>query len=229
MFTAFSGSHQDAIKKGLAQRRDGAIWDVPYLPVDPADLGRSYEAVIRVNSQSGKGGIAYLLERDYGVVMPRRLQIEFSQAVQRVTDESGREMDSAAIWEIFRGEYLATGTTWQYVSHRLEQADVDDDGVHSKSVSPQGGASVLHGRGNGPIDALVHALNCGIRVLSYEERSLAGGSDARAAAFVEVGAPFLAQPVFGVGLHENIATASMLAVLSAANRALARAKGADAA
>ena len=233
VFTAFSGSHQDAIKKGLAQRRDGAIWDVPYLPVDPADLGRSYEAVIRVNSQSGKGGIAYLLERDYGVVMPRRLQIEFSQAVQRVTDESGREMDSAAIWEIFRGEYLATGTTWQYVSHRLEQADIDGnaDGVAlALNVrTPQGGASVLHGRGNGPIDALVHALNCGIRVLSYEERSLAGGSDARAAAFVEVGAPFLAQPVFGVGLHENIATASMLAVLSAANRALARAKVADAA
>ena len=233
VFTAFSGSHQDAIKKGLAQRIEGEIWDVPYLPVDPADLGRSYEAVIRVNSQSGKGGIAYLLERDYGVVMPRRLQIEFSQAVQRVTDESGREMDSAAIWEIFRSEYLATDTAWRYVSHRLEQADVDGnaDGVAlALNVrTPQGVASTLHGRGNGPIDALVHALNCGIRVLSYEERSLAGGSDARAAAFVEVGAPFLAQPVFGVGLHENIATASMLAVLSAANRAMARAKVADAA
>jgi 2-isopropylmalate synthase len=222
VFTAFSGSHQDAIKKGFTARRDGDIWEVPYLPIDPRDLGRTYESVIRVNSQSGKGGIAYLLERDYGLTMPRRLQIEFSQVVQAVTDATGKELSSEQIWSLFGQEYLGENGTYVYGGHQLspvrEQQSVERLTLKLKC---DGQGALLHGEGNGPIDAIVNALGLRFDVLSYEEHSMGSGSDARAVAFVEITTPARAT-LFGVGLHENIVTASLMAVLSAVNRALQR-------
>jgi 2-isopropylmalate synthase len=222
VFTAFSGSHQDAIKKGFAARRDGDIWEVPYLPIDPRDVGRTYESVIRVNSQSGKGGIAYLLERDYGLTMPRRLQIEFSQVVQAVTDATGKELSSEQIWSLFGEEYLGENGTYVYGGHQLspvrEQQNVERLTLKLKC---DGQGALLHGEGNGPIDAIVNALGLRFDVLSYEEHSMGSGSDARAVAFVEITTPARAT-LFGVGLHENIVTASLMAVLSAVNRALQR-------
>ena len=222
VFTAFSGSHQDAIRKGFAARRDGDIWEVPYLPIDPRDLGRTYESVIRVNSQSGKGGIAYLLERDYGLTMPRRLQIEFSQVVQAVTDATGKELTSEQIWSLFETEYLGENGTYVYGGHQLspvrEHQNVERLTLKLKC---DGQGALLHGEGNGPIDALVDALGLRFDVLSYEEHSMGSGSDARAVAFVEITTPARAT-LFGVGLHENIVTASLMAVLSAVNRALQR-------
>jgi 2-isopropylmalate synthase len=222
VFTAFSGSHQDAIRKGLAARREGDVWEVPYLPIDPRDVGRTYESVIRVNSQSGKGGIAYLLERDYGLTMPRRLQIEFSQVVQAVTDATGKELFSEQLWELFEREYLADDGTYVYGAHQLtpvrEHPNVERLTLKLKC---HGQGTVLHGDGNGPIDAIVDALGLRFDVLSYEEHSMGSGSDARAVAFVEITTPARAT-LFGVGLHENIVTASLQAVLSAVNRALQR-------
>ncbi|MGH8175370.1 MAG: 2-isopropylmalate synthase [Steroidobacter sp.] len=222
VFTAFSGSHQDAIKKGLAARREEDAWEVPYLPIDPRDLGRTYESVIRVNSQSGKGGIAYLLERDYDLTMPRRLQIEFSQVVQAVTDATGKELSSEQIWLLFEREYLRQEGRYEYGGHQLstsrEQPEVERLTLKLKC---DGQGALLHGEGNGPIDAIVDALGLRVDVLSYEEHSIASGSDARAVAFVEITTPARAT-LFGVGMHENIVTASLLAVLSAVNRALQR-------
>jgi 2-isopropylmalate synthase len=222
VFTAFSGSHQDAIKKGFAARRDGEIWEVPYLPIDPRDLGRTYESVIRVNSQSGKGGIAYLLERDYGLTMPRRLQIEFSQVVQAVTDATGKELSSEQIWSLFEREYLGENGTYVYGGHQLsplrEHQNVERLTLKLKC---NGQGALLHGEGNGPIDAIVDALGLRFDVLSYEEHSMGSGSDARAVAFVEITTP-ARTTLFGVGLHENIVTASLMAILSAVNRALQR-------
>jgi 2-isopropylmalate synthase len=220
VFTAFSGSHQDAIKKGLAARREGDLWEVPYLPIDPRDVGRTYESVIRVNSQSGKGGIAYLLERDYALTMPRRLQIEFSQVVQAVTDATGKELSSEQIWSLFQREYLSDQGTYVYGAHQLsstrEQPDVERLSLKLKC---HGQGTLLHGEGNGPIDAIVDALGLRFDVLSYEEHSIGTGSNAKAVAFVEITTPARAT-LFGVGMHENIVTASLLAVLSAVNRAL---------
>jgi 2-isopropylmalate synthase len=221
VFTAFSGSHQDAIKKGFAARKDGDLWEIPYLPIDPRDLGRTYESVIRVNSQSGKGGIAYLLERDYGVSMPRRLQIEFSQAVQAVTDATGKELSSEQIWEMFQQEYLQQETSpYCYVSHQLatlrEHPEIQRLTLR---VKRQGQGSLLTGEGNGPIDALVNALGFRFDVLSYEEHSIGTGSNARAMSCVEITTPARTTLV-GDGMHENIVTASLLAILSAVNRAL---------
>jgi len=222
VFTSFSGSHQDAIKKGFAARRDGDIWEMPYLPVDPRDLGRTYESVIRVNSQSGKGGIAYLLERDYGLTMPRRLQIEFSQVVQAVTDATGKELLSEQIWSLFEREYLGENGAYVYGGHQLspvrEHQNVERLTLKLKC---NGQGALLHGDGNGPIDAIVDALGLRFDVLSYEEHSMGSGSDARAVAFVEITTPARAT-LFGVGLHENIVTASLMAILSAVNRALQR-------
>ncbi len=222
VFTAFSGSHQDAIKKGFAARKEGDLWDVPYLPIDPRDLGRTYESVIRVNSQSGKGGIAYLLERDYGVALPRRLQIEFSQAVQAVTDATGKELSSEDIWTLFKSEYLEQDAAYSYVSHQL--ATVREHPEVQKltlRLRRNGQGTLLNGEGNGPIDALVDALGFRFDVLSYEEHSIGTGSNARAMSCVEITTPARAT-LFGVGMHENIVTASLLAVLSAVNRALQR-------
>jgi 2-isopropylmalate synthase len=222
VFTAFSGSHQDAIKKGFGARREGDPWEVPYLPIDPRDVGRTYESVIRVNSQSGKGGIAYLLERDYEMTMPRRLQIEFSQVVQAVTDATGKELTSEQIWELFEKEYLGNDGSYVYSAHQLSGLR-DQPGVERLTLKLKcnGQGALLHGEGNGPIDAIVDALGLRFDVLSYEEHSIGSGSDARAVAFVEITTPARAT-LFGVGVHVNIVTASLLAVLSAVNRALQR-------
>src|ERR1700685_2282959 len=155
VFTAFSGSHQDAIKKGFAVQKPDAIWEVPYMPIDPSDLGRTYDSVIRVNSQSGKGGIAYLLEQSYGVVLPRRLQVDFSSAVQQVTDDSGQEVSAQQIWEVFQDEYVRSESPVRYIGHSLSE-----DGGRERiklTVDIAGERTVLAGEGNGPLDALMHA------------------------------------------------------------------------
>jgi 2-isopropylmalate synthase len=223
VFTAFSGSHQDAIRKGFAERKDGDVWEIPYLPIDPRDVGRTYESVIRVNSQSGKGGVTYLLEQEYGLSLPRRLQIEFSPAVQAVTDASGKEVTATQIWALFENEYLAhEGREYAYRSHHLVTATDGSDGeLLTLNIVRDGQPMQLTGRGNGPIDALVHALGLPFDVLSYEERSIGKGSEAKAAAFVEITTPSRVT-LFGVGVHANIITASILAVLSAVRRADAR-------
>ncbi len=222
VFTAFSGSHQDAIRKGLAALAPGAVWDVPYLPIDPADLGRSYESIIRVNSQSGKGGVAFLLERDYQLVLPRRLQIEFSRVVQEAADLSGRELTAQDLWELFEAEYLAANEPLTYVAHRLvTSGDGNDRERISLRLSDGGRELSLQGSGTGPIDAAVRALGFPIDVVAYDEHSCATGSDAQAVAYVEISTAGTAS-VFGVARHANIVTASLLALLSAVNRAIRR-------
>jgi 2-isopropylmalate synthase len=229
VYTSFSGSHQDAIKKAFAARREGDVWDMPYLPIDPKDLGRSYDAVIRVNSQSGKGGISYLLEHEYGLELPRRLQIEFSRVVQAVTDDTGKEVDAAQIKAIFDREY------------ELENAGVASvaigqgaDGmvtVQAELPAADGKSRSIHGLGNGPIDAFVSALqlqhDTPIRVLDYHEHAIASGADARAVAYVEL--RIGEQTLFGVGIHRNIVTASLNAVVSGLRRAERRAPAQSAA
>ena len=224
VFTAFSGSHQDAIKKGFAQQQPGTIWEIPYLPIDPADLGRSYDAVIRVNSQSGKGGMAYLLEQEYGLVLPRRLQIEFSRAVQAVADASGREVAAQDIHSIFCREYLEQVAPYAYVSHRLVEDTSSDEPVQIDiSVVHRQQALALQGGGNGPIDAFVNALGLDIKLMDYHEHSIGSGANAQAACYVELrlaNGPTL----FGAAIDSNIVTASFKAVLSAVNRQLKNAQ-----
>ncbi len=223
VFTAFSGSHQDAIRKGFAEHDEEGLWEIPYLPIDPRDVGRTYESVIRVNSQSGKGGVTYLLEQEYGLTLPRRLQIEFSPSVQAVTDSSGKEVTAAQIWELFENEYIAhEGREFQYRGHHLVTATDGSDGEQlTLNLVRDGQPMQLTGRGNGPIDALVRALGLPFDVLSYEEKSIGKGSEAKAVAFVEITTPSRVT-LFGVGVHSNIITASILAVLSAVRRADAR-------
>jgi 2-isopropylmalate synthase len=221
VFTAFSGSHQDAIKKGLAARTDTDVWDVPYLPIDPTDLGRSYDSIIRVNSQSGKGGVAYLLERDYQLVMPRRLQIEFSQVVQAAADVTGKELTSQEIWELFRGEYLAERRPYMYRGHQLTAStDGTDHERLTLQVENVGRPETWLGQGSGPIDAMVHAAALPFDLLSYEEHSRGKGSGAQAVSYIEI-TTNSRRTLFGVGMHANIVTASLLAVVSAINRATA--------
>jgi len=222
VFTAFSGSHQDAIKKGFAALKPGARWDVPYLPIDPQDLGRTYDSIIRVNSQSGKGGVAYLLERDHQYVLPRRLQIEFSQVVQAAADTTGKELTSDEIAALFSAEYLSTTGPFVYRSHQQSaSADGADRERITLHVDRNGSPATLVGTGAGPIDALVNALGLPLDVLSYSEHSRAAGSGAQAVAYVEI-TTHARVTLFGVGIHNNIVTASLLAVLSAVNRATAR-------
>ena len=219
VFTAFSGSHQDAIKKGFAVQTPEALWNMPYLPIDPADLGRTYDSVIRINSQSGKGGIAYLLEAEYGVVMPRRLQVEFSGIVQRHTDTHGGEMEASDIWTLFARTYLESSAPLNYIEHRLFEAD-SKQGIHL-TVRHNGETRVLTGEGNGPIDAAVHAisqLGIPLHVRSYEERSMGKGEDARACAFVEVAQNGGERECYGTGIDANIVTASLRALVSGVNR-----------
>ena len=220
VFTAFSGSHQDAIKKGLAVQKPNAIWEVPYLPVDPADLGRAYDSVIRVNSQSGKGGIAYLLESSYGLVMPRRMQVEFSGVVQRFTDSSGSEVTAQQLWGMFNAEYAEAAEPLRYVTHHLNEHG-SEQGIRLE-LEIDGRPVSLRGEGNGPIDAAVRALHLPLAVQSYEERALGLGANARAVAMVEAGLEGTAATTFGVGIDPNIVTASIRAIVSAANRLLAR-------
>ena len=222
VFTAFSGTHQDAIKKGFSAQEADAQWNLPYLPIDPADLGRSYDSVIRINSQSGKGGVAYLLETEYGVVMPRRLQVEFSAEVQRHTDQHGGEMEASDIWALFSQTYLETGIPVSYVKHQLFE-DGAAQGIRL-SVLMNGETHVLTGEGNGPIDAAVHALRklgITLQVRSYEERSMGSsreGGDAKACAFMEVMQAGNERECYGVGLDANIVTASIKALMSGVNR-----------
>jgi 2-isopropylmalate synthase len=232
VFTAFSGSHQDAIKKGLTAQADAgadALWNVPYMPIDPADLGRSYDSVIRVNSQSGKGGVAYLMEAEFGVVMPRRLQVEFSGEVQTYTDAHGGEMTAQAIWDLFDATYLdAPMAAVRYVEHHLFE-EVGQAGAKPQqgirmTVDVQGHTVQLVGKGNGPIDAAVHALHgldVQVQVRSYEERSTKAstdGGDAQACAFLELVSVHGGAERFGVGMDTNIVTASIRALLSGVNR-----------
>ncbi|AXE94321.1 2-isopropylmalate synthase [Paraburkholderia terricola] len=224
VFTAFSGSHQDAIKKGLAVQKPAAVWEVPYMPIDPSDLGRTYDSVIRVNSQSGKGGIAYLLEQGYGVVLPRRLQVDFSSAVQRFSDDSGQEVTPSQIWALFQQEYVESHAPVRYVGHSLSE---QGNGARiTLTVDVNGQRRVLNGAGNGPLDALMHAMGVPVRIQHYEERALTQGADARAIAIAEMAGNDIAGSAFGVGIDANLVTASIRAVISGVNRAYARANGA---
>jgi 2-isopropylmalate synthase len=216
VFTAFSGSHQDAIKKGFAAQKPDAQWRVPYLPIDPSDLGRTYDSVIRVNSQSGKGGIAYLLERNYGVVMPRRMQVEFSAVVQRHTDASETEMTAPELWKLFNSTYLSDADTLCYKGHHLNEEG--DKQTISLEVLVNGKALTLTGKGTGPIDAAVNALGGGLRVSSYEERSVGAGADAKALAIIEASSDSKPGARYGAGLHANIVTASLMSLVSGARR-----------
>ncbi|MGH8785119.1 MAG: 2-isopropylmalate synthase [Cupriavidus necator] len=223
VFTAFSGSHQDAIRKGFAQQQPDGIWEVPYLPIDPADLGRSYDAVIRVNSQSGKGGMAYLLEQVHGIYMPRRLQIEFSRAVQAMTDDTGLEASADDLYGLFRREYLAQETPLRYVSHQL----VSDSGGATEievQMVRDGKPCSVRGTGNGPIDAFVNALDLPVRVMDYHEHAMTAGADARAACYVEVRVGD-SPTGFGAGIDANLVTASLRAVISGVNRHLQAGSG----
>jgi 2-isopropylmalate synthase len=233
VYTAFSGSHQDAIKKGFERMAvdaeaagktvDEIVWGVPYLPIDPKDLGRSYEAVIRVNSQSGKGGVAYLLKSEHSLDLPRRLQIEFSGVVQHRADTDGGEISAEEIWTIFNDEYLpSTEAQWGRLSLKGHQnvAAVDQLDSLQATIVLDGEELVIDGTGNGPIAAFVQALSTkgfDVRVLDYHEHALSAGGDARAAAYLECS---VAGEVFwGVGIDANIVTASLKAVISAVNRA----------
>ncbi|WP_371324413.1 2-isopropylmalate synthase [Dechloromonas sp. ZY10] len=221
VFTAFSGSHQDAIKKGFAAQKADELWTVPYLPIDPADVGRSYESVIRVNSQSGKGGIAYLLETEYGIAMPRRMQVEFSSVVQQHTDQHGGEMSAAALWSLFSTTFITPPGPVRYREHHLFEQD-GRQGIRLV-VEIDGVAHVLSGQGNGPIDATVHALqqaNIVLEVRNYEERSLGAGGEAKACAILEIAMPGVSGERHGVAIDANIVTASVLAMLAGVNRQL---------
>ncbi|MBL8350925.1 MAG: 2-isopropylmalate synthase [Burkholderiaceae bacterium] len=216
VYTSFSGSHQDAIKKAFAARRDGEVWDMPYLPIDPKDLGRSYDAVIRVNSQSGKGGISYLLENEYGLELPRRLQIEFSQRVQAVMDVQGKELSAADIWAIFADSYHLGESAPQIDRQHIDE--LPDGGVRlALRVASGGEWLALSGAGRGPVEAFVDGLQrasgCRIEVLDYHEHAIGSGAQARAAAYLELRIADT-RTLFGVGIDANIVTASMKAVLS---------------
>jgi 2-isopropylmalate synthase len=224
VYTSFSGSHQDAIKKAFAARRgDDDVWDMPYLPIDPKDVGRSYDAVIRVNSQSGKGGISYLLETEYGVELPRRLQIEFSQAVQAVMDDSGKELSAAEIWTIFEREY-GIGACAHATVDQPEFSG--ESGRLTARVHAGGRELAVDGLGSGPIDAFVNGLNrhlgaSPVRVLDYHEHAIGSGADAQAVAYLElrIGDELT---LFGVGIDANIVSASLKAIASGLHRAMQR-------
>ena len=224
VYTSFSGSHQDAIKKAFAARREGDIWDMPYLPIDPMDLGRSYEAVIRVNSQSGKGGIAYLLEHEFGLELPRRLQIEFSQVVQGVMDASGKELTAQDLFALFQATY---GLQTVVAPERLmiEESTQTDDKVFSIKADVRLGGKVhaIHGSGTGPIDAFVAGLMAAtgqvVRVLDYREHAIGSGASAQAVAYLEL--RINEETLFGVGMDGNIVSASLKAIVSGLQRSQA--------
>ncbi|MBC7601067.1 MAG: 2-isopropylmalate synthase [Ramlibacter sp.] len=222
VYTSFSGSHQDAIKKAFSARKEGDIWDMPYLPLDPKDLGRSYEAVIRVNSQSGKGGISYLLETEYGLELPRRLQIEFSQVVQSVMDATGKELTAHDIFDLFEREYGVNGIPAP--THLVLEETPTATGKLVKlaaNVEIAGQKIAVKGQGNGPIDAFVEALGaaCGaaIRVLDYHEHAIGSGANAQAVAYLEM--RIGEKTLFGVGKDSDIVAASLKAIVSGLQRA----------
>lgn len=219
VYTSFSGSHQDAIKKAFAARQADAAWEMPYLPLDPKDLGRSYEAVIRVNSQSGKGGISYLLESEYGLELPRRLQIEFSQVVQAVMDATGKELTAQDLFALFEREYGVRSIPAP--QHQVLEEPAGGTVRLSAQVLVGGRMLSVQGAGNGPIDAFVQALGeaCGasIRVLDYHEHAIGAGADARAVAYLELRVG--ERTLFGVGIDSNIVSASLKAIVSGVQRA----------
>jgi 2-isopropylmalate synthase len=227
VYTAFSGSHQDAIKKGFeALESDAAqagvpvadfAWGVPYLPIDPMDVGRSYEAVIRVNSQSGKGGVAYVMKHDYHLDVPRRMQIELSRIVQGVADADGGEIAPARIWQLFRETYLERTSPLRLLGYSIDSGELDR--IHA-TVTVDGEAREIVGEGNGPIAALVHALadvDVDARVLDYHEHATGAGEEAQAAAYLEVAVNGVV--LWGCGVSPSITTASLYALVSAINRA----------
>jgi 2-isopropylmalate synthase len=225
VFTAFSGSHQDAINKGLKAMKtaNSEKWDVPYLPIDPADVGASYEAVIRINSQSGKGGISYIMETEFGVQMPRALQVEFSGVVQRISDATGAEQTSADIWSAFEKEYLQADTPYGFIDHITRVAtNASEVRLITATMKKDGEDKEIEGQGSGPIDAFVDAMRKEtgkeIKVFSYSEHSVGIGADATAIAFVE--AEVDGRHLYGVGKSANIVSASLIAVTCAVNRAL---------
>ncbi len=225
VFTAFSGSHQDAINKGLKalSTSNTGAWEVPYLPIDPQDLGRSYEAVIRINSQSGKGGIAYVLENEFGLKIPRRLQMEFSKLVQHAADETGKEMSPSSIYESFKAEYLNIDRPLSLIEHGTESRGPNSGPrVLTAVVERNGVPTTIRGKGTGPIDAFIDALRHGagidLRVADYHEHAVTTGEDSQAAAFVEVQTSD-GRTLHGVGIDPDIVTASLRALVSAANRA----------
>ena len=215
VFTAFSGSHQDAIKKGFQaiKETNNPKWEVPYLPIDPADLGRNYEAVVRINSQSGKGGVAFLLEKDHGVSLPRRLQISLSQKIQKLADESGKEITSAQIWDIFESNYLKPVNNFSYIKHYSSSKDE----VHSLQLFMimNNKETIIEGSGNGPIDSFINGLtnNLGvsIKVADYQQSAISSGSDAKAAAYIELEKD--GETFWGVGINANTTRASFDAII----------------
>jgi 2-isopropylmalate synthase len=227
VYTAFSGSHQDAINKGMkaAQKANNTLWEVPYLPIDPKDVGRSYEAIIRINSQSGKGGIAYILQADYGLNLPRGLQVEFSQAIQAITDAEGRELPSKRIHEEFLKQYVdQPDGRLKFVEHRTFPTQLRGQRIVEAIVIDGGKEVTISGTGTGPIDGFVDALSrhVGIpfSILDYSEHSMQRGSNAAAISYMEVEHPD--GRIFGAGINTNISAASLEAVVSAVNRILAR-------
>ena len=225
VFTAFSGSHQDAINKGLKamESSNSQAWDVPYLPIDPLDVGANYEAVIRINSQSGKGGISYIMETEFGIQMPRALQVEFSGAVQKISDTSGEEQSPDDIWKAFDQEYLSAKTPYEFVEHQTRaDTHASEKRLMTATVKKNGVDVALEGEGNGPIDAYVDALkkdsDKDIKVFSYSEHSVGGGSDASAIAFVETEVD--GKHLYGIGQDSNIVAASLIAITCAVNRAI---------
>ncbi|MFE6863806.1 2-isopropylmalate synthase [Nocardia sp. NPDC057668] len=231
VYTAFSGSHQDAINKGLDAMKaaadaagsdvDDITWEVPYLPIDPKDVGRTYEAVIRVNSQSGKGGVAYIMKTDHGLVLPRRLQIEFSQAIQKITDGEGGEVTPKEMWDVFSEEYLTPILPLERIRQKVTASELDGGVDHIEAVVKVGGVEqAIAGEGNGPLASFVDALGTigyEVSVLDYSEHAMSSGDDAQAAAYVECA---IGEKVtWGVGIATSITTASLRAVVSAVNRA----------
>ncbi len=231
VYTAFSGSHQDAINKGLDAMKisadeadsdvDDILWQVPYLPIDPRDVGRTYEAVIRVNSQSGKGGVAYIMKADHGLMLPRRLQIEFSQVIQKITDGEGGEVSSKEMWDAFADEYLSPVRPLERIRQRVIGSEVDGGiDVIEAVVKIDGVETEIRGEGNGPLAAFVNALGAvgiNVHVLDYSEHAMSAGEEAAAAAYVEASVD--GRTVWGVGIATSITTASLRAVVSAVNRA----------
>jgi 2-isopropylmalate synthase len=215
VFTAFSGSHQDAIKKGFQGMRESnnPVWEVPYLPIDPADLGRSYEAVVRINSQSGKGGVAFLLEKDHGVSLPRRLQISMSQKIQKLADKSGKEINTTEIWQIFETNFLIPTEGFSYISHKSSS----ENDIHylELNLNINGREVALSGSGNGPIDSLINGLRektgTEIKVSDYHQSAISSGSDAKAAAYIEL--ELDGKTSWGVGINPNTTIASFEAII----------------
>ena len=225
VFTAFSGSHQDAIKKGFDAMRESndPKWRVPYLPIDPEDVGRNYEAVIRINSQSGKGGVAYIIEKDHGLSLPRRLQIDFSGIIQKIADETGKELEADLIWDTFNRTYIEVNGKYEYLNHEIV-SKIDENNKQIDEINLNlrinGKDANLHGKGNGPIDSFIDALSSefkfNLKVSDYQQNAISSGSDASAAAYIEL---YIKDRTFwGVGINSNTVVASFQAIINGINR-----------